>query len=142
MKNFKMFTDAITEAESLCGSWKDIISGKIISKEELLEIYEKENMDDDEFFVVSMEGAIGYFEEFEYNVIWMYLPASKAELSIAKEEAEEEKPKVEETAKNYDANETTAEVSIQEKPVPNFCRQRGNKLRPGVKFCSKCGMKI
>lgn len=55
------------------------------------------------------------------------------EENVEREVREEPKP-VEITA----ASETNAE----EKRVPLFCVQCGNKLRPGSRFCTKCGRKI
>ena len=39
-------------------------------------------------------------------------------------------------------NTSVPEVKKEEKRVPLFCVQCGNKLRPGSRFCTKCGRKI
>ena len=119
MDKFITMLEAAEFAATLCGSWSFATSNDRYDVKGLLvlaETSDSENpVDEDSFYVVSPNGAIGFCEDGE-EIDWLFLS---------------------DAALNEDLPSTYQAVS-----QIKFCPKCGSGVVPGAHFCSKCGGKL
>jgi ribosomal protein L40E len=119
MDKFIPMLEAAEFAATLCGSWSFATSNDRYDVKGLLvlaETSDSENpVDEDSFYVVSPNGAIGFCEDGE-EIDWLFLS---------------------DAALNEDLPSTYHAVS-----QIKFCPKCGSGVVPGAHFCSKCGGKL
>lgn len=126
----------MTEAISLavnnrCVVWADT-EGTIFDVEAMLtflDIEKKLSLPPDHFFAVSIEGAIGIVDHYEFNIEWLFYPI--LDEKICKKYIDEFNKRLKESPGGAQAQSR----------ANNFCPYCGNQLSPGAKFCSSCGAK-
>ena len=114
----KTLSEAAKTAVSLADKWSFQGLEEFYDQRSLqgvAEIHDEEaGVDEDSFYVVSPEGAIGLCED-EETVDWLFIPVDSTE----------ELPSL-----------------FNQKKSANFCATCGNPVGQGAKFCGACGAKL
>lgn len=143
MEHYRNISEAVAAAGKTCTGWKDAYSNSVVTGAEILSLFGNDE-DDDGFYVVSIEGAIGYTTGQEYKTIWIYIPAEPGEVQEDKTAA----PYSQQTTGNEaaDGELTAAEPTIVEpsvvKPAEPQSYEKPPEVKPATKFCRKCGKQI
>ena len=128
---------------------------------------DEEEMDEDTFYIVSSEGAIGMAVKYDYLTLWMFIPVfdpvihdrelERLKIELEFDDAVESGRMTEEqAAQEFSARyaqitgqpvELTTPFRAEPSPeagatMSSFCRSCGQPLRQGAKFCLNCGAKI
>ena len=152
MQRIDCMLKAALIAANVCDEWKIAETDAFIPLAAMFQAAamadEEHPIDDDMYYVVSSEGAIGLAYKREYLTQWLYLPAEdfpeerKAFYEKAKQEAEKQK---QQTPQQTQSPPQQAAQPQQKQPQPNkpkFCKNCGSPLAPGANNCPKCGIKI
>ena len=144
MQRIDCMLKAALIAANVCDEWKIAESDAFISLSAMFQAAamtdDEHSLDDDMFYVVSSEGAIGLAYKREYLTQWLYLPA---------EDFPEERKAFYEKAKQA-AQQQTQQQMQQQQPQQQqtqqqqrkFCKKCGSPLNPSVNNCPNCGIKI
>ena len=157
--HYRSLTQALAVAMPKCIIWREADNGTPVSAKELFDFSQKRDVEhplrEEEFYMVSREGAIGLSPGLEWLTRWMFIPMepckerdfvflkmqeelqTEAEVKKAVEEAVQRGLAAEKAAK-------AAEPAATDSPyrMMNFCEICGAKLPAGAKFCTNCGNKL
>lgn len=115
---YSTLSDAAKIAVTRCGQWRFATSDEFYDSanlQSIAQIHDAESCtDEDSFYIVSPEGAIGFSEDGE-NIDWLFIS-----LNIT-----EDLP-----------------LSFSTKPEGKFCRKCGKPVKLGAHFCGSCGAKL
>ncbi|MCR4869146.1 MAG: hypothetical protein K5889_06630, partial [Lachnospiraceae bacterium] len=79
MQRLQSCMDAVVAAANVCQNWRMVDGKEDIGLLDMIavasEFDERNPMDEDMFYVVSGEGAIGITWKWEFLVRWLYVPA-------------------------------------------------------------------
>lgn len=105
---------------------------------------EEEPLNDDQYYMVSDEGAIGLSPGLEFLTEWIFIPMEPCEerdrlLNELGELLHQQKEIRESIDK---AVEEGLERESSAQPTLKFCTHCGAKLTPGNKFCTHCGTRL
>ncbi len=173
MKHYKTLMNALAGAMPVCMTWKLAGTEEGMNARDVYALALEEGGDDEQlpeqdFYVVSAEGAIGLTTRYEYLTRWIFIPVTgeekekemerlRAELrfdqeTAAAEAAEAEaqaaaeakaRAEAEEAARKEAEAHKAAEAQTQVRPTAKrFCTSCGKPLNPGAKFCRNCGAKV
>lgn len=119
MKRYNSLLEAAEYAVTCCNNWNFAFTDEKYDTQSLLtmaEVSDSENpVDEDCFYVVSNNGAIGLYEDGE-DIDWIFLPAHG----------------------KYEDLPVIFEATFQNK----FCSECGTELTIGDRFCGACGAQI
>lgn len=121
----------VVAMENNCFVWTDF-EGTIFDVEamlSLLKAVETKTLPKDHYFAVSIEGAIGIANGYEFDIDWLFYPVLDEKVRQKYIEAF-----------NRRIKESAPGAQLQ-RQTNNFCSYCGNQLLPGAKFCSSCGAK-
>ncbi len=131
MQYVKTMKEALALAiDNSCIVWADS-EGTIFDVEAMLaflEIEEKQALPEDHYIAVSIEGAIGVANRYEFDIDWLFYPVLDENVR----------------RKYLDAfNEKVKQGGTQTPPpaAKRFCTYCGGRLAPGARFCPSCGGK-
>ena len=163
MKHYKTLMSALAGAMPVCMTWK------LAGTEEgmnALDVYalaleeggDEEELPEQDFYVVSAEGAIGLTTRYEYLTRWIFIPVMgeekekemerlRAELRFDRDTAAAEAAEAEAHAAAEAEAQARAQAEAEARPKiqpagSRFCTSCGKPLNPGAKFCRSCGAKI
>ncbi len=127
MKRIKTCAEAVVLAGNVCQSWR-VMSGEqklnLIDMLTVAEQMDEENPTEEDFYyLVSTEGAIGITWKWEFLVNWLYVP----------EEAFEEEPV---------QGQPIPTAASPQPEVKRFCSKCGKPLLANARFCRGCGTPI
>jgi hypothetical protein len=115
---YETLSEASKVAVTRCNEWGFATTDEVYDSKSLIDIAaihdEETYMDEDSFYLVSQEGAIGFSEDGE-TIDWLFIPLNSTE----------------------DLSST-----LKIKATPNFCWKCGKAVTPGARFCGACGEKI
>ncbi len=118
MEGYKSLKEAVISVENVTERWKNVASGELFDKSELLnmgETYDKLFEPDGwNYFVTFPTGEIGLLSTNDNEIMLFFVPEGAAS-----------------TAPQAGA-----------KPGPKFCTNCGAALNPGAKFCTECGTRV
>ncbi len=130
MTKYPNLYEAVKDAIGLCNRWRFMYADEIYDKDNFLgiaEVYDEDSMaDEDSYYVVAPSGAIGFIEDEDSPIEWLFvrednqkevLPTSISEMSA-------NGPKVESMGESI------------------FCSNCGAKVEADSVFCEKCGEKV
>ena len=130
MTKYPNLYEAVKDAIALCNRWRFMFADEIYDKDNFLgiaEVYDEDSMaDEDSYYVVAPSGAIGFIEDEDSPIEWLFvrednqkevLPSSISEMSA-------NGPKVESMGESI------------------FCSNCGAKVEADSVFCEKCGEKV
>ncbi len=130
MTKYPNLYEAVKDAIGLCNRWRFMYADEIYDKDNFLgiaEVYDEDSMaDEDSYYVVAPSGAIGFIEDEDSPIEWLFvrednqkevLPSSISEMSA-------NGPKVESMGESI------------------FCSNCGAKVEADSVFCEKCGEKV
>lgn len=165
MKHYKTLMNALAGAMPVCMTWKlagteEGMNARDVYALALEEGGDEEKLPEQDFYVVSAEGAIGLTTRFEYLTRWIFIPVMgeerekemerlRSELKFDRDMAEREAAEMEAGSKaeagvkvgtsagSVEGNWETARTA-----APHFCSNCGNPLNQGAKFCRHCGCKL
>lgn len=118
--------------ENRCVVWADQ-EGTIFDVEAMLtflEIEKKLELPPDHYIAVSIEGAIGIADRYEFDIEWLFYPV--LDEKVRQKYLDEFNRRVKEGPGKAASRPGAAA----------FCSYCGNQLSPGAKFCSSCGAKM
>ena len=76
--HYRTLVQALTMAMMKCMAWRDADGGQTFSAKDLFDFAQKYDelhpLDDDQFYMVSREGAIGLSPGLEWLTQWMFIP--------------------------------------------------------------------
>ena len=79
MTRIKSLTEAVLFASNVCQNWISAEDGTRAGGDEMMELARKRDLeqplDEDRFYMISREGAIGVAFRREYLTQWVFLPA-------------------------------------------------------------------
>jgi hypothetical protein len=117
-QRYTTLSEAAEIAATRCDKWHFATSDElydIASLQGVAQIHDEESgVDEDSFYVVSQEGAIGFSEDGE-TIDWLFLPLN----------CNEDLP-----------------LTIKPETAINFCAKCGKGVTPGARFCGACGAKL
>ena len=118
-KRYQSLSEAAKIAVTRCNGWRFATTeGEFYDPAELkgiAEVHDSEaGLDEDSFYLVSPDGAIGFSEDGE-TIDWLFLPL----------EGNEKLP-----------------LNLEPKAAANFCPKCGEPAVPGALFCGACGAKL
>ena len=167
MKHYKTLMNALAGAMPVCMTWKLAGTEEGMNARDVYALALEEGGDDEQlpeqdFYVVSAEGAIGLTTRYEYLTRWIFIPVTgeekekemerlRAELRFDQEtaaaEAAEAEAQAAAEAKARAEAEEAARLEAEEQPqvrptAKRFCTSCGKPLNPGAKFCRNCGAKV
>ena len=167
MKHYKTLMNALAGAMPVCMTWKLAGTEEGMNARDVYALALEEGGDDEQlpeqdFYVVSAEGAIGLTTRYEYLTRWIFIPVTgeekekemerlRAELRFDQEtaaaEAAEAEAQAAAEAKAGAEAEEAARLEAEEQPqirpaAKRFCTSCGKPLNPGAKFCRNCGAKV
>ena len=87
-------------------------------------------LNEEQLYAVSIEGAIGLVEKYEFDLRWLFYPVLDEEVKAKYLHAVQEELKQQENVKQG-----------QNSTGWRFCPNCGTKLNPGARFCPECGEK-
>ena len=126
--HYKTLTEALADAIKRCMVWRDTEKGNPHTGKNLYEFAQRHDeqfvLDEDDFYMVSLEGAIGLSPGLEWLTQWMFVPM----------EPGEERDQLLENMKE--------ELRKEEMAQPRFCPQCGAQVKADLKFCTQCGTKL
>ncbi len=151
MKRIKTMVQAVIYAGSVCQEWKFIEGSETLEVTDMINIGmgmdEKNPLEEDFFYMVSGEGAIGIACKWEFLTKWLYVPAET--IMQSQEEATESGEDRNENVKSAsneggsEKGKPTSNEDKDEKEMPvRFCRNCGNRMKPDAIFCNQCGTKV
>ena len=137
MKHYKTLMNALAGAMPVCMTWvlagtNEKMNARDVYALALQEGGDDEQLGEQEFYVVSAEGAIGLSVRYEYLTRWMFLPI----------EGEEREQEMERLRAELRFDQETAAREPAAAPQPAFCYTCGKPVTPGAKFCRNCGTKL
>ena len=122
----------VVAMESNCFVWTDF-EGTIFDVEamlSLLKTVETKALPRDHYFAVSIEGAIGIANGYEFDIEWIFYPVLDEE--VRRKYIEAFKRRVEDSAPG----------DRPQRRANSFCSNCGERLSPGVRFCASCGTRV
>lgn len=118
----------VLSCQNGCVVWADT-GGTIFDIDTMVEFAEIADAEhptgEDQFYAISIEGAIGIIDQYEFNLQWFFYP-------VLDEEVKEKYRK----AIQDDLNKQDQKTAKQ-----RFCPHCGARINPGAKFCPECGGK-
>lgn len=136
--HFRTLTHALAVAMPKCIIWRETDNGTPVSAKELFDFCQKYDVEhplrEEEFYMVSREGAIGISPGLEWLTQWMFIPMEPCK------ERDFAFRKMQEDLREELREEQKAESAPE--PTPKFCTHCGTKLAPDSKFCTSCGEPI
>lgn len=119
MERFGSLAEAAQLAMTRCTGWKFSTSDETYdpaSLASIAETHDAENpADEDSFYLVSPEGAIGLAEDSDAAIDWLFLPLNTPGLDLP---------------------------STDKPSSSRFCSRCGAPTAPGARFCGRCGNKL
>ena len=112
--------------ENHCIVWADA-EGTIFDTEAMLafiEIEETHSLPKDHYIAVSIEGAIGIVNRYEFDIEWLFYPV------------------LDEAVKQKYISAFNQKIKQTEHKTKKFCTYCGNQLTPNSKFCTGCGASV
>jgi len=159
LDHYRSLTQALAVAMPKCLIWRETDNGTPVSAKELFDFCQKYDVEhplrEEEFYMVSREGAIGLSPGLEWLTQWMFIPMEpckerdfvfrkmqedlRTEFAVEKavEEAVQHGLAAEKTAKATEPPATASKHNTM-----NFCEICGAKLPAGANFCTNCGNKL
>ena len=161
MKYYKTLMNALAGAIPICMTWKLAGTEEGMNARDVYALALEEGGDDEqlgeqEFYVVSAEGAIGLTVCYEYLTRWLLIPVEgeekekemerlRSELKFDHDMAHREASETEVQPGSFDGafhgEQEMSQPGVQP-AAPRFCTNCGNPLNPGAKFCRHCGSKL
>lgn len=151
--HYKTLTAALADAIQRCMVWREQESGTPYTGKDLYEFAQRHDkqfvMGEDEFYMVTFEGAIGLSPGLEWLTKWVFVPMEPGEEQ--ERLLEQMKEKLEEHERQESMSQTVSTPQPQSplpppppmSPMPlRFCTNCGVKLRPGLRFCTNCGKRL
>ncbi len=151
MKHYKTLMNALAGAIPVCMTWKlagteEGMNARDVYALALEEGGDEEELPEQDFYVVSAEGAIGLTTRYEYLTRWLFIPVTGEEKEREMERLRAELRFDQETAEaeaKARAAVQSAQPEMQPQSAPKrFCTSCGKPLNPGVKFCRNCGARV
>lgn len=151
MKHYKTLMNALAGAIPVCMTWKlagteEGMNARDVYALALEEGGDEEELPEQDFYVVSAEGAIGLTTRYEYLTRWLFIPVTGEEKEREMERLRAELRFDQETAEaeaKARAAVLPAQPEMQPQSAPKrFCMSCGKSLNPGVKFCRNCGARV
>ena len=126
--HYKTFTAALADAIQRCMVWREFETGTPYTGKDLYEFAQRHDeqfvLNEDEFYMVTLEGAIGLSPGLEWMTKWTFVPM----------ESGEERDHLLEDMKEKLRKETDA--------TPKICPHCGAQMKANLKFCTNCGTSL
>ncbi len=120
MKKFSTLFDASVFASSKCSYWKFSTSDDYydkISLSEIAKVHDQESIaDEDSYYVVADSGAIGFCEDEDTDIDWLFLVRDNLDESLP--------------------------LTYVAKTVNKFCSNCSRAVKSDARFCTDCGSKL
>ena len=154
MQKLRTCMDALVLAGNVCQSWRVIDGQEDLGLLEMIavatELDEQYPAEEDMFYMVSGEGAIGITWKWEFLVRWLYVPSEaliEDEGQAPSQAVQEQFVQMPQPAPQPVSQTVTAQptltVTTQTEPVrQGFCRKCGRPLQANAKFCKGCGTPV
>ena len=165
MEHYKTILSALSGAMPKCMSWvlagtEEGMNARDVFAFAMEQGGENEQLGENEFYVVSSEGAIGFATKYEYLTRWLFIPTEgefrEAEMQRLREELEFDHQQEEAAAKEAEAAAQEAvPVPAPEPAQPQYQQPAPQPMRPEAppsaapqqsgpqpSFCYNCGKPI
>ena len=154
MQKLRTCMDALVLAGNVCQSWRVIDGQEDLGLLEMIavatELDEQYPAEEDMFYMVSGEGAIGIAWKWEFLVRWLYVPSEafiEDEGQAPLQAEQTQTVQIPQPAPQQVSQTVTAQpaptVTPQTEPARlGFCRKCGKQLQTNAKFCKGCGTPV
>lgn len=136
--HYRSLTEALAMAMTKCIVWRETEKGTPVSAKQLFDFCQKYDAEhplrEEEFYMVSREGAIGISPGLEWLTRWMFIPMEPCK------ERDFAFRKMQEDIREELQEEQKAEAAPD--LAPKFCTHCGAKLALNSRFCTSCGKPI
>ena len=145
--HFPYMMQAVAIAYQMVPAWRHAANGTPCSILDVFQAARKydethpRQKDDNSFFYVTLEGAIGYCPTgVEFQITWLFYPMEPGEerdaiLAKVKDEVE--------AAEKAEAAAAAAAASAAAAPKKRFCSNCGAPIKnPEARFCTNCGQAL
>lgn len=135
MTKYPNLFEAVKQAVGLCNRWRFMYADEIYDRDSfpgIAEVYDEDSMaDEDSYYIVAPSGAIGFVEDEENPIEWLFvrednqkevLPTSINEMTIGEM--------------------SNSGLTVESIGESIFCSNCGTKVESDSVFCEKCGEKI
>ena len=134
MEGYTSLKDAVISVENTTEKWKNVMTGEIFDKKELLQMGDTYDglfaPDGWNYFVTFPTGEIGLLSTNDNEIMLFLVPEGSTM---------EAKPAHEAVIAAEPAAEGPAPAP---KAQPKFCTSCGARLKAGARFCTECGSRV
>lgn len=126
--HYRSLTHGLSVAMQMCIVWRETDNGIPVTAKQLFDFCQKYDakhpLREEEFYMVSREGAIGLSPGLEWMTQWMFIPMEPC------------------LERDFIVHKMQEELRAEATPAPKFCTHCGAKIAPNSKFCTVCGQPL
>lgn len=130
MTKYPNLFEAVKQAVGLCNRWRFMYADEIYDRDSfpgIAEVYDEDSMaDEDSYYIVAPSGAIGFVEDDEEKIEWLFVRADNQK----------------EVLPSSIAEMSNGGIISEQTDGFVFCSHCGAKVESDSIFCEKCGGKV